>query len=149
MENNAPGRLKLKVTGILYIVFAGISILFGLLIAAGGTMFLVTDESTSGYGSFLGMVAGIIGIVVVVSAVYSLIMGILGVKNSNKPEKCGANFVLGVIMIVFNALGLLFAIMSVAGGAEASSLISNVIALAISIIYTVGAKQNKNAARMM
>ncbi|MGI6007170.1 MAG: hypothetical protein ACOX8E_06730 [Ruminococcus sp.] len=147
MENNAPGRLKLKVTGILYIISAALTIIMGLLFLAGGTVFLTIDEGSSSFGSFLGVVAGAVGVVMVISAVYTLIMGILGVKNSNKPEKCGVNFVLGVIMLVFAVLGFLFTLVSVAGGSSASSLVSSIVALVIAIIYTMGAKQNKNASR--
>lgn len=147
MENNAPGRLKLKVTGILYIIQAAITILLGLLALAGGTMFLSVDGVDSSVGSVLGIIAGIVGIVIIVSAAYSLIVGILGVKNSNKPEKCGVNFVLGIITIVFCGFSLLFGILAVAGGGEVTSLISPVIALIIAIFYTVGAKQNKDAVR--
>ncbi|MGI6011265.1 MAG: hypothetical protein ACOX8H_07170 [Ruminococcus sp.] len=143
MENNAPGRLKLKVTGILYIISAAISIIMGLLFIAGGVAFSTIDETTSPYGSFLGAVAGGIGVVVIISAVYSLVMGILGVKNSNKPEKCGVNFVLGVIMTVFAVIGL---IIYIASGAV-SSIVTGIVALVISVIYTVGAKQNKDASR--
>ena len=95
MENNAPGRLKLKVTGILYIIQAAITILLGLLALAGGTMFLSVDGVDSSVGSVLGIIAGIVGIVIIVSAAYSLIVGILGVKNSNKPEKCGRELCVG------------------------------------------------------
>ena len=147
MENNAPGRLKLKVTGILYIIQAAITILLGLLALAGGTMFLSVDGVDSSVGSILGIIAGIVGIVIIVSAAYSLIVGFLGVKNSNKPEKCGVNFVLGIITIVFCGFSLLFGILAVAGGGEVTSLISPVIALIIAIFYTVGAKQNKDAVR--
>lgn len=147
MENNAPGRLKLKVTGILYIIQAAISILGGLLALAGGTLFLSVDGVDSSYGNVLGVIAGAVGIIIIISAAYTLIVGILGVKNSNKPEKCGVNFVLGIITIVFGGLSLLFGIIGLAGGTEATSLISPVIALVIAIIYTVGAKQNKDAVR--
>ena len=145
MENNAPGRLKLKVTGILYIISAAISILGGLVALAGGAFAVAADDSMSGYGAAIGIVAGIVGVVVIVSAVYSLVMGILGVKNSNKPEKCGVNFVLGIIMIVFCAIAL---ILGVTGdGDNTSSIVGQVISLVLAIIYTIGAQQNKDAVR--
>ena len=144
MENNAPGKTKMKVTGILYIIGAALTILAGLIVVLGGGLLLAADDGT-GVGTVFGAVAGAAGIITILSAVLGLVVGILGVKNCDKPEKCGVNFVLGVIMIVFSVLNIAGTMMK---GTESVSttLIGGVIGLIIPVIYTWGAKQNKDAA---
>lgn len=44
MENNAPGRGKLKVTGIIYTVLGALSILGSLLILGAGGLLLASDN---------------------------------------------------------------------------------------------------------
>lgn len=143
MEINAPGRLKLKVTGILYIIGAGCSILVGLLAMLGGGLALSAEDG-SGYGLALGAIAGGAGVVVIISSLLGLVTGILGVKNSNKPEKCGVNFVLGIIMLVLVVIGIIGDFIK---GADSAGIIiiAGVIEMIIPVIYTWGAKQNKDA----
>lgn len=40
MQTNAPGRGKLKVTGILYIIFGALGLLLSLALLAGGGLLL-------------------------------------------------------------------------------------------------------------
>ena len=82
MENNAPGRGKLKVTGIIYTVLGALSILGSLLI--------------------LGAAAGVFSVLGAVSGVFYLVIGILGIRNCGRPENCGANFVLGCFQMLMN-----------------------------------------------
>ena len=130
MQTNAPGRGKLKVTGILYIIFGAL----GLLLSLGaGTV-----------GIALGAVAGILGAITVLTAVFYLILGILGVRNCDKPEKCGVNFVLGIIVLVLVVIGL---VVNVATTGPSGAL-SSVVGLVLSILYVMGAKENKDAHAM-
>ena len=104
MQTNAPGRGKLKVTGILYIIFGALGMLLSLALLAGGGLLLAAGAGTVGIA--LGAVAGILGAITVLTAVFYLILGILGVRNCDKPEKCGVNFVLGIIVLVLVVIGL-------------------------------------------
>ena len=136
MQTNAPGRGQLKVTGILYIIFGALGLLLSLalLLAAGaGTV-----------GIALGAVAGILGAITVLTAVFYLILGILGVRNCDKPEKCGVNFVLGIIVLVLVVIGL---VVNVATTGPSGAL-SSVVGLVLSILYVMGAKENKDAHAM-
>lgn len=54
MENNAPGRGKLKVTGIIYTVLGALSILGSLLILGAGGLLLASDND-------VGLVLGAAG----------------------------------------------------------------------------------------
>ena len=104
MQTNAPGRGTLKVTGIRYIIFGALGLLLALALLAGGGLLLAAGAGTVGIA--LGAVAGILGAITVLTAVFYLILGILGVRNCDKPEKCGVNFVLGILVLVLVVIGL-------------------------------------------
>ena len=137
MQTNAPGRGKLKVTGILYIIFGALGLLLSLALLAGGGLLLAAGAGTVGIA--LGAVAGILGAITVLTAVFYLILGILGVRNCDKPEKCGVNFVLGIIVLVL--------VVNVATTGPSGAL-SSVVGLVLSILYVMGAKENKDAHAM-
>ena len=141
MQTNAPGRGKLKVTGILYIIFGALGLLLSLALLAGGGLLLAAGAGTVGIA--LGAVAGILGAITVLTAVFYLILGILGVRNCDKPEKCGVNFVLGIIVLVLVVIGL---VVNVATTGPSGAL-SSVVGLVLSILYVMGAKENKDAPR--
>lgn len=142
MQTNAPGRGKLKVTGILYIIFGTLGLLLSLALLAGGGLLLAAGAGTVGIA--LGAVAGILGAITVLTAVFYLILGILGVRNCDKPEKCGVNFVLGILVLVLVVIGL---VVNVATTGPSGAL-SSVVGLVLSILYVMGAKENKDAHAM-
>ena len=142
MQTNAPGRGKLTVTGILYIIFGALGLLLSLALLAGGGLLLAAGAGTVGIA--LGAVAGILGAITVLTAVFYLILGILGVRNCDQPEKCGVNFVLGIIVLVLVVIGL---VVNVATTGPSGAL-SSVVGLVLSILYVMGAKENKDAHAM-
>ena len=142
MQTNAPGRGKLTVTGILYIIFGALGLLLSLALLAGGGQQQAAGAGTVGIA--LGAVAGILGAITVLTAVFYLILGILGVRNCDKPEKCGVNFVLGIIVLVLVVIGL---VVNVATTGPSGAL-SSVVGLVLSILYVMGAKENKDAHAM-
>ena len=133
MENNAPGRGKLKVTGIIYTVLGALSILGSLLILGAGGLLLASDNDV---GLVLGAAAGVFSVLGAVSGVFYLVIGILGIRNCGRPENCGANFVLGVIVLVL--------VVNVAVSGPTGAAYS-VVGLVLSIHYLQGAKQNRDA----
>lgn len=129
------GRKFLKVTGILMIIGGGFGIIGGILAMLGaGALAAVLETSAGGL-----MLASVL---ILASAVFQLIAGIMGVKNCNKPEKAQSCLVMGVIVailsvsgnIVSNVLGSSFNIMSYATG------------LIIPVLYIIGAVKNKEPA---
>ncbi len=131
--NVAPkGKMMLKVVGILYIIFAAISIITGLIAILGGG---IAATASAGVGGLV--ILG--GIVIIVGSILGLVAGILGVKNCDKPEKAQTCFVLGIVLIVFAALDLIGAI------SGNSSIWSALVGLVLPILYTVGAYQNKQS----
>ena len=126
------GRQFLKVTGILMIIGGAFGIIGGIVAMIGaGALAAVLETSAGGL-----MLASVL---ILASAVFQLIAGIMGVKNCDKPEKAQSCLVMGVIV----------AILSVAG-----NVISNVLGsdfnvfnyatgLIIPILYIIGAAKNK------
>ena len=135
MENNAPGRGKLKVTGIIYTVLGALSILGSLLILGAGGLLLASDNDV---GLVLGAAAGVFSVLGAVSGVFYLVIGILGIRNCGRPENCGANFVIVLVLVV---IGLVVNV-AVSGPTGAAY---SVVGLVLSILYLQGAKQNRDA----
>lgn len=129
------GRKFLKVTGILMIIGAAFGIIGGIIAMIGvGALAAVLETSAVGL-----MLASVL---VLASAVFQLIAGIMGVKNCDKPEKAQARLVMGIIV----------AILSVAGNVTSNVLGSDfnvfnyATGLVIPILYIIGAAKNKETA---
>ncbi len=129
------GSKFLKVTGILMIISAAFGIIGGIIALIGaGALAAVLETSAGGL-----MLASAL---ILVSAVFQLIAGIMGVKNCDKPEKAQGCMVIGVIVailsvagnVISNVLGSDFNIMNYATG------------LIIPILYIIGAAKNKELA---
>ena len=129
------GRKFLKVTGILMIIGAAFGIIGGIIATIGvGAMAAVLETSAGGL-----MFASVL---ILASAVFQLIAGIMGVKNCDKPEKAQSCLVMGVIV----------AILSVAGNVTSSvlgssfNITSYVTGLVIPVLYIIGAVKNRETA---
>ena len=129
------GRKFLKVTGILMIIGGAFGIIGGIVAMIGaGALAAVLETSAGGL-----MLASAL---ILASAVFQLIAGIMGVKNCDKPEKARSCLVMGVIVailsvsgnIISNILGSSFNILSYATG------------LIIPVLYIIGAVKNKEPA---
>lgn len=138
MENsgytNAPGKGFLKVSGILLIIFAVISILM-LIIG------IIAAASLGSLGGEVGALAGgiAVGALVIglISCAFSLVMGILGVKYANVPSKAQVCMVFAIIAIALQIVTL------VTGG---SDIVMTIIGLVLPVLYLIGALKNKQAA---
>ena len=129
------GRKFLKVTGILMIIGGAFGIIGGIVAMIGaGALAAVLETSAVGL-----MLASAL---ILASAVFQLIAGIMGVKNCDKPEKAQSCLVMGVIVailsvsgnIISNVLGSDFNIFNYATG------------LIIPVLYIIGAIKNKESA---
>ncbi len=126
------GRKFLKVTGILMIIGGAFGIIGGIVAMIGaGALAAVLETSAVGL-----MLASVL---VLASAVFQLIAGIMGVKNCDKPEKAQACLVMGIIV----------AILSVAGNVTSNvlgssfNILSYATGLIIPVLYIIGAVKNK------
>lgn len=126
------GRKFLKVTGILMIIGGAFGIIGGIIAMIGaGALAAVLETSAGGL-----MLASAL---ILASAVFQLIAGIMGVKHCDNLEKAQSCLVMGVIVailsvagnIISNVLGSDFNIFSYATG------------LVIPVLYIIGAVKNK------
>ena len=129
------GSKFLKVTGILMIIGGAFGIIGGIIAMIGaGALAAVLETSAGGL-----MLASAL---ILASAVFQLIAGIMGVKNCDKPEKAQTCLVMGIIV----------AILSVAGNVISNVLGSDFNAfnyatgLVIPVLYIIGAAKNKETA---
>ena len=129
------GRKFLKVTGILMIIGAVFGIIGGIIALIGsGALAAVLETSAGGL-----MLASTL---ILASAIFQLIAGIMGVKNCDKPEKAQTCLVMGIIV----------AILSIAGNVTSNvlgsdfNIFSYATGLIIPVLYIIGAAKNKETA---
>ncbi len=126
------GRKFLKVTGILMIIGAAFGIIGGIIAMIGvGALAAVLETSAVGL-----MLASVL---VLASAVFQLIAGIMGVKNCDKPEKAQTCLVMGIIVAILSVAGNV--ISNVLG--SDFNLLSYATGLVIPVLYIIGAAKNK------
>ena len=129
------GRKFLKVTGILMIIGGAFSIIGGIVAMIGaGALAAVLETSAGGL-----MLASAL---ILASAVFQLIAGIMGVKNCDKPEKAQICIVIGVIVAILSVAGNV--ISNVLG--SDFNIINYATGLIIPVLYIIGAVKNKEAA---
>lgn len=129
------GRKFLKVTGILMIIGGGFGIIGGILAMLGaGALAAVLETSAGGL-----MLASAL---ILASAVFQLIAGIMGVKNCDKPEKAQSCLVMGVIVAILSVAGNV--ISNVLG--SDFNIINYATGLIIPVLYIIGAVKNKESA---
>lgn len=129
------GRMFLKVTGILMIIGGAFGIIGGIVAMIGaGALAAVLETSAGGL-----MLASAL---ILASAVFQLIAGIMGVKNCDKPEKAQSCIVIGVIVAILSVAGNV--ISNVLG--SDFNIINYAIGLIIPVLYIIGAVKNKEPA---
>lgn len=126
------GRKFLKVTGILMIIGGAFGIIGGIIALIGAGALAAVLETSAG-GLLLASA------LILASAVFQLIAGIMGVKNCDKPEKAQSCLVMGVIVAVLSVAGNI--ISNVLG--SDFNIISYATGLVIPVLYIIGAIKNK------
>ena len=129
------GRKFLKVTGILMIIGGAFGIIGGIVAMIGaGALAAVLETSAGGL-----MLASAL---ILASAVFQLIAGIMGVKNCDKPEKAQSCIIIGVIVAILSVAGNV--ISNVLG--SDFNIINYATGLIIPVLYIIGAVKNKEPA---
>ena len=129
------GRKFLKVTGILMIIGGAFGIIGGIVAMIGaGALAAVLETSAGGL-----MLASSL---ILASAVFQLIAGIMGVKNCDKPEKAQSCLVMGVIVAILSVAGNV--ISNILG--SSFNILSYATGLIIPVLYIIGAVKNKELA---
>lgn len=132
----AKGAKFLKVTGILMIIGGILGIILGIVALLGVAALAYISD-----GELVTGLLYVASIVAVLSGIVQLIAGIMGVKNSKKPENAKKCMVWGVIVIVFS---LISSILTVVGG-NSFPTFSFLLGLVLPVLYIVGAAKNKVA----
>ena len=129
------GRKFLKITGILMIIGGAFGIIGGIIAMIGaGALAAVLETSAGGL-----MLASAL---ILASAVFQLIAGIMGVKNCDKPEKAQSCLVMGVIVAILSVAGNV--ISNILG--SSFNILSYATGLIIPVLYIIGAVKNKELA---
>ena len=126
------GRKFLKVTGILMIIGAVFGIIGGIIALIGSGALAAVLETSAG-----GLVFS--SVLILASAIFQLIAGIMGVKNCEKPEKAQSCLIMGVVVAILSVAGNV--ISNVLG--SQFSIINYATGLIIPVLYIIGAAKNK------
>ena len=119
-------QTALKVLSIIGIVVGAIIAVSGIVLTVGANGFAMSQASSSGAG------VAVLGTILIVAGAFNVVVGVFGVRGANDPSKIGVFWVLCIIGIVFNALGL---IMEATGsGISASSLIGTLFVVVLFIL---------------
>lgn len=136
----APGRKFLFVTGILYIVLAGIAVItaVGGLITSGWWDDALPAANGMPWVAYYG--------VLLLIALYGVFMGIMGVVSSNKPERGGLCKILAMVAVVGVVVGIVLAIQTLGAIGGAAAAFGALGDAALITLYFIGAHKNQRAA---
>ena len=129
-----PGSTLLKVSGIIWVVLAGIGVIGAI--------------GAFGIFAALGLTGGLITLLLVyalIATLISLFIGLMALLWSNKKEKAGLLFILGVVAIALVVLNIIFSFVWL-GGLAGFALFSGILDLVLPILVVIGASKNKAAA---
>jgi hypothetical protein len=130
---DTPGKVMLKVVSIVYIVFGCI---FALLMLF--ALFLGSAMSAllgSWLGSLSAWVGGMLFLAFLIPAAVDLVVGILGVRYADNPEKSQFFIVTGIVLTVLTVLGLVF-----------SFNVGGIVMFVMPVLFIVGGYMNRSAA---
>lgn len=143
MEAKSNGFLK--VAGILMIIGGAFGIIFGIIAIAGvGLLSALAVEAGVGIGGLV-----VATILALIGAIIELVAGIVGVKNAAKPEKAQKCIVLGIIVAVLSVAGNIWSSASTAsitGAAFSLNVTGLITGLLLPALFLIGAFQSKKRA---
>ena len=120
---NAPGKKFLKITGILFIVFSGISLLTALF---GSEIIAEVIEETG---------VGVSRTFIIIESLLMLAAGIMGVLYCEKINKANLLMGIGIAILVWDIVSII----------NMSFDWAAIIGLPLPILYLVGAIKNKKS----
>jgi len=146
IKMQAPGRVFLLVTGIVYIVQGTLGIIAGMFldnyqpnnIYVGGSGSLV--DSIVDAQQRAELVMSIFAFILVIIAGYLFVVGVMGIVHRNNLEKAALLMTLGVIALIADVVSVVGVLIL------GTFTITTVLSLAIPICYIVGAYKNKAVA---
>ena len=131
----------IKVVSILVIIVAILSILLGLASCVGGFAGVAASSGVSeSEQETLALV--FLGGGAIISGVIDLIVGMLGVRGANNPEKIMPFFVISIIAVVFAVFNLIGCFTT--GQMDATTIASAVVQLVLMVVCVVLANNVRN-----
>lgn len=129
----------LRVISIVQIIEAILVVIFGIMTLMGGTMIGTADpasvaELTAETGISQGDIGGMVsllGVSFLIEAAISMLIAIFGLRASNDVNKIMPAWILSVIGLVGNCIGL---VMGAVNGTLSGNLASVLLSLAVSVI---------------
>lgn len=150
MEQRAPGKGLLKVTGILLIIGGVFCILQSVYSSALVSMLSLPKEelapNTAAIFQEMGLTvqkAQLSAATSSIQGILYLVAGIFGVRNCNKIEKSQICFACGIFLIIFVLFNTVIA--GVISKVWSSALLSGIAALTFPVLYCMGALKNRQA----
>lgn len=134
MENKK--NVLLLVTGILLIIGGAIGLIGSIIALLGARVAVVLFADQEGVGLLV-----FAAVLLLLSAIVSLVTGILGVVNAGKPNKANVLIIFGIVTALLSVLGNILTV--VAGGQF--SVLSLITGLIIPVLFLIGAFQSKKA----
>ena len=150
MEQRAPGKGLLKVTGILLIIGGVFCILQSVYSSALVSMLSLPKEelapNTAAIFQEMGLTvqkAQLSAATSSIQGILYLVAGIFGVRNCNKIEKTQICCACGIFLLIFVLFNTVIA--GVISKVWSSALLSGIAALTFPVLYFMGALKNRQA----
>ncbi len=141
MEKSGSQK-ALKVISIIMIVLSVLGLLVALMLLMGGGALGVSGiDAADDDMAVAGGLAMFLGMGMMLSSLFNLVIGIFGLRGANDPAKIGVFFVLAIIGVVFAAINLVGMFMN---GADFSTVLSSVVSLAMPVACVVLANNIKH-----
>lgn len=136
-------RKALKVISIVMIVFSVLGVISSLLLLiGGGSLGAAGVDAADDAVAVAGGLAMILGFGILLSALFNLLIGILGVRGANNPSKIGVFFVFAIIGVVFAAINAISAFFI--GDMDVSNILSTLLSFVLPVVCVVLANNIKN-----
>ena len=130
---DTPGKIMLKIVSIIYIIFGAVFALMMILSLFLGSVLAGLLENT--LGALGALVSGMLFVAFLIPAAVDLVIGILGVKYADDPDKSKFFIVVGIVLTALTLLGNVF-----------SFTVAGLIMFVMPVLYIVGGYLNRNAA---
>ena len=132
---------------IVAIVFGALDLIGSIIMFAAASVVNSANQFSNSYGGGDVASTGLVtftAIVMLVSGIYLIVMGIMGIQNAAKPEKAPMLMNLGIGACV---LALISVILSIVSGAGVFAIFTGIFAFAAPVIFVIGANQMKTMVR--
>ena len=142
LEEKSGSRKMLKFLGVLDIIFGIAGIIFGIIMFVGGGLGAVIATDSDAQVGAVAIV--LVGIIMLVSGLFDLILGILAVRAANNPRRIMPVWVLALISLILNVIGVISGISSGGGSGIIPSIVGLIIAV---IVFVIANNVKKEAGR--